>query len=286
MKTPWLLCLLGLGDCTFPPYTASFVAPGHGELSHRKTDLPQRLEADDDASLLNYEGEPCNTPSPPFFFNDDGGGGDAQASALPPWSDEEFAFSSFANWLDRSSGLMVGRYPGVEPSRCTNATCAEEHLKQLVANARVTTWVCFQAEIPAQQQALAAPYAALVKRHASNPLGAPGPAAAGPGAAPPGGFVVPVPGLPAPDPWAAVTAEEWVPGVANAFYEGGRSGDFGAYAPTAARLAQTLGRPPPRFLHFPVMDLTAPSLPNLRAMAHAVKVRSAWLDGVAGRRGC
>ena len=131
MKTPWLLCLLGLGDCTFPPYAASFVAPGHGELSHRKTDLPQRLGADDDASLLNYEGEPCNTPSPPFFFNDDGGGGDAQASALPPWSAEEFAFSSFANWLDRSSGLMVGRYPGVEPSRCTNATCAEEHLKQL-----------------------------------------------------------------------------------------------------------------------------------------------------------
>ena len=163
------------------------------------------------------------------------------------------------------------------------STCAEQHLRALVSGG-VVTWVSFQAEVPPQEEALASPASAALTvvpaRAAAQP---PAPLLAHDDAS--GMVLPPVEGattaaaaaatsaalpFPAPPPWARVSAEEYKPGVPNAFHEGGRSGDFGAYGPTAARLAAELGRPPPRFLHFPLVDLTAPTLGGLKDMAHGV----------------
>jgi alanine transaminase len=198
----------------------------------------------------------------------------APLQTLPPWSEASYRFSSYANWLDK--GLLVGRYPGVEPSRCSNASRAEDHLTELIAKANVVTWVCFQAEVPSQVSALPSLSTALVEPvvhsgasdaavYSSKQVAVMTGAEAADAAA--AGEEAPVE---PPAPWTLPSAEEWKPGEPNAFYEGGRSGDFGAYAPTAARIAAALGKPAPRFLHFPIMDLTAPSLPALRGMARAV----------------
>ena len=48
---------------------------------------------------------------------------------------------------------MVGRYPGVAPDQ-RNRTLAEERAYELVAHARITTWVSLQEETPAQRLAL------------------------------------------------------------------------------------------------------------------------------------
>jgi hypothetical protein len=85
----------------------------------------------------------------------------AHTSSLPDWEPEfqssSYAFSSYANWLIKGV-LMIGRYPGVEPSLCTNLECAEDHLYKLVEElpfgAGVVTWVSFQQEVPPQRLAM------------------------------------------------------------------------------------------------------------------------------------
>ena len=194
------------------------------------------------------------------------------SQSLPPWCEANYRFSSYANWIDR--GLLVGRYPGVEPSRCSNASRAKAHLTELIAEANVVTWVCFQAEIPSQESALPAEHRSTresstmqvatlvdVEANATSVAGETSTESA----------LDPL--IDSPAPWTKPSAEEWKPGEPNAFLEGGRSGDFGAYAPTVTRIAAALGKPAPRFLHFPIMDLTAPTLPHLRAI-----VRVLWKE--------
>jgi hypothetical protein len=52
------------------------------------------------------------------------------------------AFSSFANWLVPGR-IMLGRYPYVEPSRCTSREQGEAQLQQIL-EAGITTFVCLQ----------------------------------------------------------------------------------------------------------------------------------------------
>ena len=60
------------------------------------------------------------------------------------------AFASYANWL-LPGRLLVGRYPGVEPSRCATHDQAEAQLEAIiVAGPRV--FVCLQAEVPPQAE--------------------------------------------------------------------------------------------------------------------------------------
>jgi len=219
--------------------------------------------------------------------------------ALPVFSEDEYKFAAFANWLVRGS-LMIGRYPGVEPSRCSTAACAEEHIESLI-NAGIGTWVGFQAEVPSQELAIATPHTALApNKHGMSKLLV--------SEASLETLAVPCNMQDAenthrtsvthatiagqedgrPKEWIAVSAEEWQTSSGsvepNAFFEGGRCGDFGAYGPTAARIAAKNRRPAPRFLHFPIMDLQAPTLAGLQEMAstvHAAVKRHEATDGGA-----
>jgi len=189
----------------------------------------------------------------------------ASSQSLPLWSEANYRFSSYANWLDR--GLLVGRYPGVEPSRCSNASRAGTHLTELIAKANVVTWVCFQAEIPSQESSLPVE---LRSTRESSTIQVATLVDAEVGATSVTSEQNIEPTLDSPAPWTKPSAEEYKPGEPNAFLEGGRCGDFGAYAPTVTRIAAALGKPTPRFLHFPIMDLTAPTLPHLRVMVRAL----------------
>ncbi|KAG2484751.1 hypothetical protein HYH03_016498 [Edaphochlamys debaryana] len=60
------------------------------------------------------------------------------------------AFTEFANWLIPGT-LMVGRYPYVEPSRCTRRELGEQQLERILETG-VTTFVSLQAEVPAQEE--------------------------------------------------------------------------------------------------------------------------------------
>ncbi|CAJ1377172.1 unnamed protein product [Effrenium voratum] len=65
-------------------------------------------------------------------------------SALSP-----SAFSRHANWLVPGQ-LMVGRYPYVNPVYCDQLEEAEAHLAALLEEAKVSTFVCLQSELPDQ----------------------------------------------------------------------------------------------------------------------------------------
>lgn len=57
----------------------------------------------------------------------------------------------FCNWLAKQSGLMVGRYPFTDPT--PGGPTLEEgrmHLRRILDEAGVTTFVCLQMEIPSQ----------------------------------------------------------------------------------------------------------------------------------------
>ena len=59
------------------------------------------------------------------------------------------AFSEYANWIVPGS-LMLGRYPHIEPSRCTVRKVGEEQLERLISNG-IRTFYCLQGELPPQQ---------------------------------------------------------------------------------------------------------------------------------------
>lgn len=72
---------------------------------------------------------------------------------LPPLDDnyeQACTFSSFANWLIPGA-LMLGRYPYVEPSRCTSRKQGDDQLSEILS-ADIDTFVQLQAEIPPQTE--------------------------------------------------------------------------------------------------------------------------------------
>lgn len=58
-------------------------------------------------------------------------------------------FTDYANWLVPGV-LMAGRYPFVEPSRCTSRTVGEEQLERIISHG-IKTFVSLQGEIPHQK---------------------------------------------------------------------------------------------------------------------------------------
>lgn len=71
---------------------------------------------------------------------------------LPPIAKDGYeaatAFASYANWL-LPGRLLVGRYPYIEPSRCSTHEAGEAQLEAIVtAGPRV--FVSLQAELPPQ----------------------------------------------------------------------------------------------------------------------------------------
>jgi len=101
--------------------------------------------------------------------------------ALVPLNDDYercATFGDFANWLLPGS-VMVGRYPYCEKSRCTSKAKGELQLTKIIETG-ISTFVCLQAEIPAQSQLSLAgkdgflPYrstAELIKSSQSPPPG-------------------------------------------------------------------------------------------------------------------
>ena len=77
----------------------------------------------------------------------------AKVNALPKL-DESYetltAFSEYANWVIPGS-LMLGRYPHIEPSRCTERKTGEAQLERLISNG-IRTFYCLQAELPPQSE--------------------------------------------------------------------------------------------------------------------------------------
>ena len=61
------------------------------------------------------------------------------------------SFSDVAHWIVPGA-LMVGRYPYVEPSRCSNREVGEEQMKDILERGGVRKFVCLQAELPPQEQ--------------------------------------------------------------------------------------------------------------------------------------
>mmetsp|Transcript_32029 Transcript_32029/g.91951 ORF Transcript_32029/g.91951 Transcript_32029/m.91951 type:complete len:284 (+) Transcript_32029:74-925(+) len=67
-----------------------------------------------------------------------------------PSSGSSMRFSHFANWL-LPERLLAGRYPYVNPGYCESSKEADEQLITLLQDAKVSTFVCLQAELPPQQ---------------------------------------------------------------------------------------------------------------------------------------
>ncbi|KAL3143255.1 hypothetical protein ABBQ38_002104 [Trebouxia sp. C0009 RCD-2024] len=76
-----------------------------------------------------------------------------QLPELPSLDDsyqDNVKFTPYANWLIPGH-LMVGRYPYVEPSRCRRREKGEAQVRKVV-EAGITTFVCLQEELPAQDK--------------------------------------------------------------------------------------------------------------------------------------
>ncbi len=77
----------------------------------------------------------------------------SKVNALPKL-DESYetltAFSDYANWIIPGS-LMLGRYPHIEPSRCTERKTGEAQLERLISNG-IRTFCCLQGELPPQDE--------------------------------------------------------------------------------------------------------------------------------------
>lgn len=58
-------------------------------------------------------------------------------------------FSSYANWIIPGQ-FMVGRYPFIEPSRCTNREQAEKQLRDILETG-IRTFISLQDELPPQK---------------------------------------------------------------------------------------------------------------------------------------
>mmetsp|Transcript_70304 Transcript_70304/g.217451 ORF Transcript_70304/g.217451 Transcript_70304/m.217451 type:complete len:212 (+) Transcript_70304:234-869(+) len=58
-------------------------------------------------------------------------------------------FSHFANWL-LPQRLLAGRYPYANPGYCDSLSEADKQLNALVQDAKVSAFVCLQAELPPQ----------------------------------------------------------------------------------------------------------------------------------------
>lgn len=72
---------------------------------------------------------------------------------LPELGDDyhsTMGFSEYANWLIPGV-LMAGRYPFVEPSRCTKRADGEAMLEQLVMSG-IKTFISLQGELPPQEE--------------------------------------------------------------------------------------------------------------------------------------
>lgn len=59
------------------------------------------------------------------------------------------SFTEYANWLVPGA-LMTGRYPFVEPSRCTSRNVGEEQLERIISHG-IKTFVSLQGELPHQK---------------------------------------------------------------------------------------------------------------------------------------
>lgn len=71
--------------------------------------------------------------------------------SLPPLNDnyeQACAFASYANWIIPGH-VLVGRYPYVEPSRCTTREQGEEQVRRIL-EAGINTFISLQAELPPQ----------------------------------------------------------------------------------------------------------------------------------------
>ena len=78
----------------------------------------------------------------------------AKVNSTLPQLDDSYetltAFSEYANWVIPGS-LMLGRYPHIEPSRCTVRKTGEAQLERLISNG-IRTFYCLQGEIPPQHE--------------------------------------------------------------------------------------------------------------------------------------
>lgn len=66
--------------------------------------------------------------------------------------EDNHAFSEFANWVVPGY-IMLGRYPFVEPSRCSSRDKGEKQLQRIL-EAGIQTFVCLQGELPPQKDML------------------------------------------------------------------------------------------------------------------------------------
>jgi hypothetical protein len=68
-------------------------------------------------------------------------------------SQSAYAFSAYANWIIPGK-LLIGRYPGIDPTQCLTLGCAEAKLRELIGRGGVCTWVSMQRETPPQASAI------------------------------------------------------------------------------------------------------------------------------------
>eukprot|EP01023_Acetabularia_acetabulum_P054056 TRINITY_DN6070_c0_g1_i1.p1 TRINITY_DN6070_c0_g1~~TRINITY_DN6070_c0_g1_i1.p1 ORF type:complete len:246 (-),score=28.98 TRINITY_DN6070_c0_g1_i1:165-902(-) len=64
--------------------------------------------------------------------------------------EDSMSFSAYCNWV-MEGRLMLGRYPYVEPSRCTDLEQGKKQLEAILAQG-IDTFICLQAELPSQKQ--------------------------------------------------------------------------------------------------------------------------------------
>uniref|UniRef100_A0A7S2BYD3 Tyrosine specific protein phosphatases domain-containing protein n=1 Tax=Florenciella parvula TaxID=236787 RepID=A0A7S2BYD3_9STRA len=171
-------------------------------------------------------------------------GVEAVTSELEP----EATWSNYANWIIPGK-LMVGRYPGVAPDQ-RNLTLAQERAHELVAHAKITAWVSLQEETPAQRLAIAPE----LKWHTTNGSNS--------------YFSDERGGFDAYSP-TMVRLNDMING-AKAAADLHATGTTGRTV-TAGAVASALKAPPPTFLHFPITDLTAPSLSYMTSIVDAVQ---------------
>ena len=62
---------------------------------------------------------------------------------------ETHSFSDVAHWIVPGA-LLVGRYPYIEPSRCSDREVGEEQVRDLLERGGVRRFVCLQGELPPQ----------------------------------------------------------------------------------------------------------------------------------------
>lgn len=155
---------------------------------------------------------------------------------LPLFVAEEYEFNSFGNWVIPGK-LMVGRYPGNEQrSDDVFAHGGDKYMIDLLTKARATAWVSLQDETP--PQILATPTSSLLTTDGM------------------------------PKDWTETTFE---PTNNDKVWRDDKYGNFTAYAPFVTDLSDNILGREPKFVHFPMKDLSSPSLEGLERMVGTIQ---------------